>query len=369
MNLRRIGADVSIFAKGYIRNPIALFFSFAFPVILIVMFGAIYSGSAGNVTLYTENLDHGSNVSEQFLSALDSSNVVSVSQVNATTVGSAGFAAWLAQNGHTVGLVIPDGFAQSFAAGQPVNLTVYTDPQDAADGGIAIGAVNGAANAFNLEAAHGKPIVGLAQANVGAQVYKNIDYLVPGLIGFTILTSPMFAIVEISSSYRKENIFRQLSLTPLTKGEWLTAKIVWYVIITFLTAFVMLAVGALAFGAHVTFTLEVVPFLVLGPLFFVALGMLSASVAKTPESASVVGNIITFPMMFLSGTFFPVTDFSAPLQLVAHVLPLYYVIDGMNQAMLFHNYGAPFLTDLAVIVVLCIVVAGLAVALFKWRDE
>jgi ABC-2 type transport system permease protein len=369
MNVRRVGADLSIFAKGYLRNPIALFFAFAFPAILILMFGAIFAGGGGSVTLYTENLDHGSNVSEQFISALDSSKAVSVTQVNASTVGSAGFAAWLAQNGHPVGLVIPAGFAQSFATGRSINLTVYTDPEDAADGGIALGAVNGVANAFNLEAAHGKPVVGLAQANVGAQVFKNIDYLVPGLIGFTILTSPMFAIVEISSSYRKENIFRQLSLTPLTKSEWLTAKMLWYIIITFLTAFLMLALGALVFGAHVAFTLEVVPFLVLGPLFFVALGMLSAAVAKTPESASVVGNAITFPMMFLSGTFFPVTDFSAPLQLVAHVLPLYYVIDGMNQAMLFHNYGAPFLTDLGVILVLSIIVAGLAVLLTRWRDE
>ncbi|EQD47057.1 membrane protein containing ABC-2 type transporter domain protein, partial [mine drainage metagenome] len=80
-----------------------------------------------------------------------------------------------------------------------------------------------------------------------------------------------------------------------------------------------------------------VPFLIVGPLFFVSLGMLAGIVSKTPETAAVIGNVITFPMMFLAGTFFPVSSFSPGLQLVAKVLPLYYVIDGMNQVLLFNN--------------------------------
>ena len=246
---------------------------------------------------------------------------------------------------------------------------MFTDPEDASGSGIALGAVNGVSNGFNLQAAHGRPIVTDTSANVGSQVFKYIDYLVPGLIGFTILTSPMFAVVEISSSYRKDHIFRQLSLTPLTKGEWLSAKIVFYILLTILTAILMLAVGIFAFGAHVGFTVEVLPFLILGPFFFVSLGMVAGSISKTPESAAVLGNVITFPMMFLSGTFFPVSSFPPFLQTIAHVLPLYYVIDGMNQALLFHNYGLTFLTDLVVIFVLSIIAFLGAIFLFKWRDE
>ena len=152
--------------------------------------------------------------------------------------------------------------------------------------------------------------------------------------------------VEISSTYRKDHLFRQLSLTPLTKAEWLTAKILWYIVLTVISAAIMIAVGVGAFGAHVRFCLGLLPFLVLGPFFFVSLGMLAGSVAKTPESAAVLGNIITFPMMFLSGTFFPVSSFPTGLQTVAHALPLYYVIDGMNQVMLFHN-NARAAVDLA----------------------
>ncbi|HEV2166029.1 MAG TPA: ABC transporter permease [Thermoplasmata archaeon] len=371
MRPRRIAADFEVFSKNYVRNPAALFFSLIFPLILIGMFGFIFSGTSSPITLYTENLDHGSNVSVAFLSSLNGTGAVKVDVVASTPLdnGSGGFGAWLASQGDTVGLVVPAGFASAYEHGNATTLTVYTDPQDAASSGIAIGAVNGVSNGFNLEAAHGRPIVTSTSENVGSQVFKYIDYLVPGLIGFAILTSPMFAVVEIASSYRKDHIFRQLSLTPLTKGEWLMSKIVWFVLLTILTAFLMLGVGILAFGAHIGFTLEVLPFLVLGPFFFVSLGMVAGSISKTPESAAVLGNVITFPMMFLSGTFFPVSQFPPFLQTIAHVLPLYYVIDGMNQALLFHNYGATFGTDLVVILALSVLAFLGAIVLFKWRDE
>ncbi len=172
-----------------------------------------------------------------------------------------------------------------------------------------LGAVGGVANYFNLRASNGSAIIGVAQENVGSQVFSYIDYLIPGLIGFSILTSPMFSMVDIASSYRKDGIFRELSLTPLTRAEWLTSHILWYTSLTFVTAGIMIGAGIVLFGAHVNVTLGLIPFLVAGPLLFVSLGMLAGSVAKTPESAALIGNIITFPMMFLSGTFFQVSMF------------------------------------------------------------
>lgn len=367
MNGKRIGADFMVFARGYVRNPVSLFFSLIFPIILIGLFGLIFSVTGSStVTVYTENLDHSSPTSVAFLKALNDTQAVHVQVVAPVTNGS--FASWLAQQGDTVGLVIPAGFDASFSAHQAVNVTVYTDPQDPQSAGIAFGAIEGAANGFNLQAAGGTPIVGATTLNVGSQVYKYIDYLVPGLIGFSILTSPMFAMVEIASSYRKERLFRQLSLTPLTKGEWLTAKILWYIVLTFISAAIMIAVGVEAFGAHVGFTVGLVPFLILGPFFFVSLGMLAGSVSKTPESAAVLGNIITFPMMFLSGTFFPVSGFPPDLQTVAHALPLYYVIDGMNQVMLFHN-NSRALFDIAIIFIGGVVTFLAAIVAFQWREE
>jgi ABC-2 type transport system permease protein len=366
MNLRRIGADVQVVARGYYRNPAALFFSLIFPLILISLFGLIFAGSSSTVTLYAENLDH-SPASRAFLSALNNTSAV---QVQVVDLGNQSFSSWLGQNGYAAGIVIPAGFGADYLARTPVNVTVYTDPQDAAVGGIALGAVEGVVNGFNLGASctSGCVIVGVAQAYVGSQVYQYIDYLIPGLIGFSILTSPMFSMVDVTASYRKEGLFRQLSLTPLTRAEWLASRILWYTLLTFVSAGIMIGVGFGLFHAHVAIGAGVLPFLLVGPFFFVSLGMLAGAIARTPESAAVIGNIITFPMMFLSGTFFPVSQFPNYLQLFARILPLYYVIDGMNQVMLFHN-GSRALGDLLVVLIAGAVVFLVAIRVFRWRDE
>lgn len=367
MNPRHIWADFVVFGKGYVRNPAALFFSLAFPIILIGLFGLIFSVSGpATVTLYTENLDHGSPGSVAFLAALNATGAVDVQVESASSIGN--FSNWLATNDHPVGLVIPAGFGADYLNHTPINVTLFTDPADQVSSGIAQGVVDGVINGFNLQAAHGTPFLGVDGQTVGSKSYTEIDYLVPGLIGFTILTSPMFAMVDISSSYRKDHLFRQLSLTPLTKGEWLTAKILWYIGLSFLSAAIMIATGVVLFGAKVILGAGIVPFLIFGPMFFVALGMLAGVVAKSPESAAVIGNAITFPMMFLSGTFFPVSSFPAYLQTFAHVLPLFYVIDGMNQVMLYGNPSGAVL-DVAVVLVGAVVVFVLAISLFKWRDD
>jgi ABC-2 type transport system permease protein len=371
VNGRRIGADLAVVYRTYTRNPIALFFSLIFPIILIGLFGLIFSSvGTGTTTLYAVDADHGSTPSVQFLSALNNTSVVKVVTVN---VSVASFAAWLGDHDDPVGLVIPDGFGANYNADQPVNVTVYTDPQDAASSGAVLGAVNGVVNEFNLEAVCPKggsctPVVGIQGAQVGSPNYTTIDYLIPGLIGFSILTSPMFSLVDISSTYRKEGIFRELSLTPLTRGEWLSARIVWYILLTLASAAIVIGFGAGVFSAHVKLNLGLLPFLVVGPFFFVSLGMLCGSVSKTPETAALIGNVLTFPMMFLSGTFFTVSSFPPGLQTVARLLPLYYVIDGMNQVMLFSN-TARALTDLAIVLVASVVTFLLAVRLFRWRDE
>jgi ABC-2 type transport system permease protein len=368
----RIGADLRVVVRSYTRNPVALFFSLIFPIILIGLFGLIFSSiGSTSATLVVLNEDHNSPYSQEFLSALNNTTLVSVQLVN---VSPSDFGTWLGQNGDSAGMIIPAGFQANATNNTTTNLTLFVNPDDATTEGEVVAAIQGVAAAFNLEAKCGHapsctPVIGLAPLhNVGRQIYTYIDYLIPGLIGFSILTSPMFSLVDVSSSYRKQGIFRQLSLTPLTRGEWLTARIVWYTLLTLIAACIVIGTGVYAFGAHVTLTLGVLPFLIVGPFFFVSLGMLCGTVSKTPEAAALIGNIVTFPMMFLSGTFFQVSSFPPDLAAVAHVLPLYYIIDGMNQVMLFQNSGRA-LTDFVIVLVASIVVFLLAVRLFQWRDE
>jgi ABC-2 type transport system permease protein len=150
--------------------------------------------------------------------------------------------------------------------------------------------------------------------------------------------------------------------------EWLTSKVLWYILLTIAGFLLMVGVGVAAFGANVTLTVWLIPFLILGPLLFASLGMLVGTVTKNPETAGVIGNIVTFPMMFLSGTFFPLAFMPSYLQNFARVLPLFYVTDGLNNVMVYNNVpGALF--DVAVLGIITLVIFVLAVKLFKWRED
>jgi ABC-2 type transport system permease protein len=362
-SFNRVIADLKVFVRGYTRNKIGLFFSLVFPIILILLFGAIFAGgSSGPITVYVQNQDGGL-ASTIFIKALNNTSVTSVTLVDPT----GNLKSYLSDHSADEGVVIPKDFTLNYTQYLPVSVTIYSNPADTSSP-IVEETVAGVIGQMNLYNASGIHQIGIQQQDIKSNSYKYIDFLIPGLIGFSVLTSPMFSLVNISSEYKKTKLFKQLSLTPLTKTEWLTSKIIWYVVLGVVSFVLMTQVGAALFGAHLDYALMIIPFLIIGPLFFVSLGMLVGTISKSVESAAVVGNLITFPMMFLSGTFFPVSQMPMYLQNVAHVLPLFYMIDGLNQSMIYNNFGQA-LFDVEVLAVLSAIVFVLAVVFFKWRED
>jgi ABC-2 type transport system permease protein len=363
VSARRTMSDLRLFGRGYLRNAAGLFFGLIFPVILILIFGAIFSsGFSGTITVYVQNQDDGQ-VSTSFVDALNRTGTLSLVLVSS----SENFSQYLSAHSASDGIIIPAGFSANYTVGENVSVTVYGNPSQSSSA-IVSGAVTGVVNWFNLQRYGGTPIISITQTTAQAQVTKYIDFLVPGLIGFSILVSPMFSLVSISSEYKRVKLFKQLSLTPLTKIEWLASKVLFYILLSVASFLLMVAVGVFAFGAHIVLSLWLIPFLTLGPMLFAALGMLVGTVSKNTETASVVGNLITFPMMFLSGTFFPISLMPAYLQYFAHVLPLFYIIDGLNGVMIYSNYAHAAI-DLAVVAAITIVFFAAAVRLFKWRED
>lgn len=380
---RRIMADLKVFGKGYVRNGAALFFGIIFPVILISLFGAIFAGSGtGQVNVYVQNRDEGIqfpislNVGSQLADAINNTLPDGSKMSNSWPLHvvefvnpSENFTQYLADHSASDGIIIPEEFTARYSSGQIVNITIYGNPTSSTNG-IIVGTVDGVITSFNLRYynPNASAIIGIETATVNVEQTKYIDFLVPGLIGFSILVSPMFAMVNITSEYKKTKLFKQLSLTPLHKMEWLASKVIWYIVLSVISFLLLVAVGIFGFGAHITLTLWLIPFLILGPMLFASLGMLVGTVSKSVESASVLGNIITFPMMFLSGTFFPLSTMPEYLQSFAHVLPLFYVVEGLNNVMVYCNYSGA-LVDIGVLAVITVILFVAAAKLFKWRED
>src|SRR5271157_1772973 len=201
VSAKRTWSDFKVFSRGYLRNKFGLFFGLVFPVILILIFGAIFAGNgSGTINVYAQNLDTGANpqhdIATNFLSALNSSSTIRVITVDS----SQNFSKYLADHSSADGIIIPQNFSADYIAGNQVNLTVYGNPASSTSG-IVSGTVNGYANGFNLKYFQQKyndttpAIIGITSATVNTQQTKYIDFLIPGLIGFSILVNPMFSLV------------------------------------------------------------------------------------------------------------------------------------------------------------------------------
>ena len=247
--MSRILADMKAFGTQYLRSRVGTFFALVFPILLILLFGAIFGSSGSSqVTLYVQDLDN-QQASHAFTDALNKTNVLTIRAIPA----SADFSQYIRDHSINVALLIPAGFQQALSRAEngtraDVNLTLAGD-QTQSSYGIAVSAVDAVATAFNLKVAKAAPVVNVLPTSVpGLRHLTYIDLFLPGIIGFTILSTPLFGMTAICAEYRSRRYFKLLATTKLSKAEWLAAKVVFHIILLFASVALMVLVGILVFG-------------------------------------------------------------------------------------------------------------------------
>ena len=361
--MRRVIADLIAFGRQYMRSRVGAFFAFAFPLILILLFGAIFSGQgATKIPLYVQDQDD-TPLSRAFVQAVNNTTVIEYRQIP----DDVDILAYIQQNSINTALRIPAGFQATILANQTVNVTLYGDPT-LSTYGIAASAVSGAATGMNFGLAGARPMIGMEAQTVSREQFKFIDFFLPGMIGFTVLTNALFAMTPTAAEYRSRKYFKFLGTTSLTKGEWLLSKVLFYTFIMSVSALIIFAVSALVWGGKAVLTPLTFAFIAAGCFLFTSMGMLLGTYTKDVETASAVANAIGFPMMFLGGTFFQIEAMPPIIQGLAAVMPLTYVNEGLRATMIFGN-EAKALLYLGITVVLGLVFFVLASRALSWKSK
>jgi len=368
--MRRVLADVRAFGVQFIRSRVGAFFAFAFPIILILLFGSIFSQSGTSaVPLYIQDLD-ATDISRDFVSALNETDVI---QYRPIPEG-ADIQGYIRDNSINTALAIPHGFGDNVSraqAGDPAARTVlsfYGDPTQSSYG-IALSAVRGVATQFNFEIANtSQVVVTVPELLPPAAQFSFIDFFLPGVIGLTVLTSPLFGMTNVCADYRARKFFKFLATTKLTKGEWLAAKIVWYSLIMVASVAIMFAVERVVFGGSVAITPIAILIILAGTMEFTGLGMILGLYVRDVETAAAVANGIAFPMMFLGGSFFQIDAMPPALQTVAYLLPLTYVNEGLRATMVFGNTSTA-LTYLLITLALGVVFFIIPARALSWKSR
>lgn len=341
MTPRIIAANLGVRLKSFHRERSAMFFTFAFPVILVLVFGTIFTKpERQNLELPVQDNSRADGAA-RLIQALTAGNVFRITTVP-TGIDATAYAR---EHGFNLLLVIPEDFAamQERAAGGrtagTVALTYVHDPSSTSVN-TKIQMLDAIVAGFNQQASGSPPAIKLVPASILSERYRFIDFFVPGIIAMAIMTSCLSNALNMNAELRQKGILRKLATTPITRADWLASSIVFQLILSIISTAAILLVSYLFFDVdlHVGVWLPLI--VVVEVIAFVGIGMLLTPFAKEAESASAVANAFLFPMMFLSGTFFPVEMMPAYLQSLAKLLPLYYVNEALRSAMIFVDDAA-----------------------------
>jgi ABC-2 type transport system permease protein len=366
--MNKILADAVNYGKQYLRTKSAAFFTFAFPVLLILVFGAIFSGGTTKIDVPVQNLDDGG-YGAAYLDVLNQTGGVNVKMVS----DNVNIQQYIKDNSLSYAVVIPSNFSEQLTARLMaggsgfVNITVYGDPSQSTFGTV-MTSVNVAEAIMNYHFAQAEPVLSVSVQSVASDTYENMDYFLPGVIGITIMTNALYGMTSVCAEYKSRGYTKLLATTTLTKGEWLASKIITYTVFLSASVVVTYTVGVLVWGLHVTLTPLTFAILPAGALLFTSVGMMLGNMSKDAESAAAVANAIGFPMMFLSGSFFPVEMMPDALKLVAKGIPLTYLTDATRDTMLFGN-NASALLNLAIVLVMGIALFVAGSRLMSWKEK
>ena len=170
---------------------------------------------------------------------------------------------------------------------------------------------------------------------VSGAALRYVDWLFPGILGMNMMFSCLFGVGYVVLRYRKSGFLKRLHATPLTAFEFLSAQVLSRLgLILFVTAILYVGIGAIIGFHNAGSTLLLLLLGIIGALSMIALGLTIAARFASEELVGGLLNLLTWPMMLLSGIWFSLEGSPRWVQWVAHIFPLTHVLDAARAVML-----------------------------------
>lgn len=414
--MRRVTAVAIVSLKDWTRSRSSIFWSLAFPIMLLLIFGFVFGDTTTRYALLLKNEDvdaegRPTQLSEAFVGALDSTGVLDLKLIGPdVSVDEA-----VRENGVYRVLIIPKEFEESTLRSSlasrmgvvvelmdyvvrnfntsmtqdevamiergriaierymsmlshgPANLTYLMDPNDPGSRAVE-GVIRGVVSEFNARLIGVNESLVLKRSELGIRRTRSIDYMVPGLIGAFVMTNGVIGGANFLSDLRRRQLLRRLMVTPLRKEELIIGLLLVQVLFSTALTMVMLLIGWSVFGSVASLNPASLLLVVVGSLLFTSLGLTIGAALKEVESVNAASSTIAFPMMFLSGAFWPLEMMPATMQTIAKFLPLYYIVEGLRATSIYGDLGGLVLA-LIVGVPLSIAFLASGSALLRWKGE
>jgi ABC-2 type transport system permease protein len=262
-------------------------------------------------------------------------------------------------------LVVPAGF-ESDLAGRTAQLEVfYNVSDDPTRTAYFHETVGGVVAAFNRTLGAESAFV-LKESSVSTDDVRYIDFLIPGMIGMTIMYVNL-GVGFLLVSWREQGILRRLGVTPLRPMHLISSQAASFGVLSVAQVALILAIGHFVFDVDIQGSFAALALTVgLGIGSMLAIGYILGSVLNTPTSVNAVVNLIALPMLFLGGSYFPL-DPPSWLQPVVQAIPLTHLNDALREIVNRGGDASAVWTDWTIL--LAWAAAGLLVSvrLFRWQ--
>lgn len=227
---------------------------------------------------------------------------------------------------------------------------------------------NTSANGYILERLLTDTNSEFKQVQVTGDEIRYVDWLIPGVLGMNIMFSSLFGVGYVIVRYRKNGVLKRLKATPLSAFEFLAAQIfsrLWLIVLLSITVYLGtdLFVGFRMFGSYLTLLLV----LVLGTFCMISLSLIFAARMSNEEAANGLLNLISWPMMLLSGVWFSLEGSPAIIQHLAQALPLTHIISAARAIMLDGADLAAISIHLLVLGIMSAIFLAIGAYTFKWE--
>ena len=369
MNLRVIGANLVVSLKCFYRERTAMFFTIMFPILLILVFGTIFMDDDNlHYNLCLQDLDQ-TETSAEIAKSLTSTGKFKVIPVGTDLDATQ----YVKDNKENLVVVIPKDYEKSsmhYLLNNDLNASVtlrYVYDPSSSSVLEKMQLLNLVFATMNQGLSAKPPFIRTAQESIHTRKYRFLKFFIPGIIAMAIMTESLFGTVQVNTELRQKGIIRKLSTTPITRTDWILSNILHQIILAVISTTLMLLVSYTVFDVQLDINAWLPLFIVLDVFTFVGIGMILTRLVKEAQSASSAANAIMFPMMFLSGSFFPLEMMPDFLQKFAKVLPLYYLNEGLRAAMVFQDNGIA-LSNASTIGAFAAVVFILGIMVTRWEE-
>ena len=381
--------QVRALQKRFMRDGTSLFFTFLFPLIFLLVFGAIFNNQTTSFDVAIINHSQ-SEFAKQFVEQAKANNDTTLKVKDVKDMQEAreklkhselsGIIELPADFGEAKPAQAVHGEAQQSGAPQPGqgNAAGQARPsgtlrvlyaKGSEQSGNTLTAIMGQIiDGINKGMGQPEPPLKVAGQAVGDEQLKTFDYTFTGLLAFSLLSMGIFGLANQMPTEKQKGSYRRLRASPFTAGQLILAVGIHYTIVSLLSAAMMLVVGMTVFHFNMRGDwLLAVPFLTLSALLMVGFGLLIGGWAKNENQSAPLGNLVAFPMMFLSGTFFPSFMFPEWLRTLSQFIPRTPVTDGLRLMMAEHASLAEVLPYAGAVGLWILVVYVAAIKLFRWE--